>query len=552
MSDKSNKSNKTNKSNKSIRRKRGRRKRNSEDKNFGNNDVIGGTNNNIFGNRRRITFKSPEGLNIPNLSLVLDDNILNSNNINFRFINPKIKEEIKKSFLHAIEDHVNHKLQIVKPRRTKWFKIMISCDGYYSQDYILDNLRKVIKGTFEPLMFKISGKKASFYVDNYIAANNFASCEREICHKIGLLIDVNSGCPPQCDINDDLKERLKKAIGKRYVQKTNALDLSKFYSDSDLITDYFCPLSRPAIIEIVLDIVHEYLPTLEALNLDDNMLNTTYKLWDLHTQLPKLKILHLGDNKIVHINQLFPIKELQLEELRLAGNPLSDKYTSQNDYIRDVRKRFPKLIRLDDIELSLPMLFDIDDGMKVVPPTQQLFVRDAKAQDIANQFFMEYFSIFDSENKHPLLNAYDEHACFSLTVTKTGKLHVYLAEDRNLLRLSNYNKRVKLLKQGRLQILSCITQLPQTKHHLSTFTMDISIVTEQMMLIELTGLFTIKLNDQLCYFSRTFIIVPKKNGYCISNEQLHISLPTKEQRKKFFANNCSIQQIANGFKKMEL
>lgn len=36
---------------------------------------------------------------------------------------------------------------------------------------------------------------------------------------------------PICEIDDKLKERLKQAMVKRYVQETNALDLSKFYHD---------------------------------------------------------------------------------------------------------------------------------------------------------------------------------------------------------------------------------------------------------------------------------------------------------------------------------
>ena len=43
-------------------------------------------------------------------------------------------------------------------------------------------------------------------------------------------VRVRPGVPP-VDIDDSLKERLKQAMGKRYVQETNALNLSKFYHD---------------------------------------------------------------------------------------------------------------------------------------------------------------------------------------------------------------------------------------------------------------------------------------------------------------------------------
>lgn len=50
-------------------------------------------------------------------------------------------------------------------------------------------------------------------------------------------------------------------------------------------------------------------------------------------------------------------------------------------------------------------------------------------------------------------------------------------ENRNLFRVNDTNKRQKLLKQGRLPVVSFISEMPQTRHHLHTFTMDISLVT---------------------------------------------------------------------------
>ena len=43
-------------------------------------------------------------------------------------------------------------------------------------------------------------------------------------------IRVRSSSTP-VEITDELKERLKLVMGKRYVQETNALDLSKFHQD---------------------------------------------------------------------------------------------------------------------------------------------------------------------------------------------------------------------------------------------------------------------------------------------------------------------------------
>lgn len=562
-SNETNKSNKINKSNKSIRRrKRGRRKRNSAEKNyvepyytrFNHKEETVYLNclrlmNSLSSARRR--------------RVLLRDNIVHSMNHHLRLVHPEINKKndhiyesslkncnlLKKEQLQLITCN----LQTTKPVKINWHRIEILCNEDYSRDYIVENLRIAAKELFEPLMLKISEKKVTFYIDNHIAANKVNDCLVAIA-RIGLVTEINPEYPPHSKIDHVLKGVLKKVICKRYDK--NALNLSKFCHDSDLKKDYYCALYRPDMMKTVLDIVHEYMPTLEALNLEDNELKTIYNLDVLHMQLPLLKILYIGDNMIADIRELSAIDTLQLEELGLARNPLCDNFILKNDYFRQVRTIFPTLRRLDGIEIPAK-LFDTTFDTTTTPISCRVFVKDAKTQEIANRFCTEYFSIFDSENRHSLLNAYDELACFSLTIQNIEKFPEYCAENRNLFILSNYDVRHKLLKQGRLQILSCITQLPRTKHHLKTFTVDINSINqlqEEMILIKLTGLFHSEYNNvnKLCSFSRTFLIVARGSGYCISNDQFHIDLPTVKQYKEFFGINSSIQEIANGFKKMEL
>lgn len=545
--------------------KRGRRTSNTEDKHyFGHDDRVGRAGGGTFGNRRRVSFKPQgrSGRDIPrSLALALDDDIPmagTSNNNNRQVVvwgrNRGLSRGRNSPLPHReFRSNFSSRPQQVPAGETNWYKITIPYGQKYTKDYILNSLNGISTEAFVPIMYKTVGYEATFYVDDHKAASALLNCDRKITTTDGfkIRVKVKPGLP-QCEINDELKERLKQAMVKRYVQETNALDLSKFHQDPDLIADYFCALSRPIMLMAVLDIVSEYVPTLEALNLDGNKLHLIERLDVLYKKFPRLKILYIGDNKIREINQLDAIKELHLEELRLVGNPICNRYKSrQNDYISDVRKRFPKLLRLDGMELPRPILFDVVNDTTKVPPTQRLFVTDAKAQDIASQFLQQYFIIFDSENRHPLLDAYDEHARFSLTVTSSSqnndKLSAYITENRNLFRINNSNKRQKLLKLGRLPVLSFIVELPRTRHHLHTFTMDISVVTEGMMVITVTGLFDElnNKNDQLRYFNRTFIIVPRGSGYCICNEQIHISLPTEEQRKKFESEHFSEAEMSD-------
>ncbi|EZA55621.1 Nuclear RNA export factor, partial [Ooceraea biroi] len=434
------------------------------------------------------------------------------------------------------------------PRETR----VIPYGHKYGKDYVLRTLLAYIAPqVFVPITYKIMGNEASFFVDDFKTANALLNCNRKITMTDGfkLVVRVRPGFP-QCEIDDKLKERLKQAMAKRYVQETNALDLSKFHHDPDLVADYFCALFRPAMLIAVLDIVAEHIPTLEALNLESNKLLGIERLNVLSKKFSRLKILYIGDNKINISYILF--KDLKLEELRLTANPLCNKYKSrQNDYISDIRKRFPKLLRLDGMELPRPIVFDVVETAKV-PPSQRMFVSNAKAQEIASQFLQQYFTIFDSESRQPLLDAYDEHACLSMTITTShpNKLNGYLMENRNLFRMNDTVRRQKLLKQGRLSVVSFISELPRTRHFLNTFTMDITLATQTMMFVTITGYFqeltegggSNRGGEPIRYFNRTFIIVPEGSGYCIRNEQLHISQPFEAQLKQLNEQQLNSQQ----------
>lgn len=54
------------------------------------------------------------------------------------------------------------------------------------------------------------------------------------------------------------------------------------------------------------------------------------------------------------------------------------------------------------------------------------------------------------------------------------------------------------------------------------------------MFVTLTGYFQEVNNKEepIRYFNRTFIIIPEGTGYCICNEQMHISQPTDAQLKQ--------------------
>ena len=55
-----------------------------------------------------------------------------------------------------------------------------------------------------------------------------------------------------------------------------------------------------------------------------------------------------------------------------------------------------------------------------------------------------------------------------------------------------------------------------------------------MMLVKVSGMFKEldKKEQPIRYFNRTFTIIPEGSGYCITDEQLHVTQPTEAQLKQ--------------------
>ncbi|XP_034934464.1 nuclear RNA export factor 1-like [Chelonus insularis] len=418
-----------------------------------------------------------------------------------------------------------------------WYKISTSFGNKYDKDYIIHKLLKITAPlTFIPIMYRVIGQEAVFYVDDQRTASTLLDCDRKITtpDNFKISVKVKPGYP-NCQIDETLKTKLKIAMARRYITANKALDLSCFHHDPELVENHFCALFRPEMMMTVLEIAGQAIPNLEALNLDNNRLSVLEKLNVLQEKFANLKVLHIGDNKIRSLHQIDELGDLKLNEFRLEGNPLCDRYQNRfDDYVRDIRERFPKLLRLDGVELPKPISFDVSDEGTKIPLSHRVFTANAKAQEIAYQFMQQYFTIFDGESRQPLLDAYHEQAVFDLVITPCSTIHEfkhYFDVNRNLFRINDVTKRKRLLKQGRLSVVSCISEIPKTRHFSNTFTMDIALVTDTMMVITVTGIFKeIGTKDEpLRYFDRTFIIVPEGTGYCIKNEQLQLSPPTFSQ-----------------------
>lgn len=513
----------------------------------------------MAGVRPRISFKQKARISIPrNLSFaaqnLLDDDddlemsSINNNNNNHFHERQVLLKARGRSLLNGRLGVIPQKDLRCKLTQTiladaYWYKITIPCGADYEKDFIIRKiLQYIAPETFVPIMYQHYDRSAIFYVDNYKIAKTLLDCDFKIylSDKFKLHVYVKPGHPnimkKSSDISNELKEKIVQIVAMRYNQETNSLNLSEFYHDPALVDNHFCALFQSILLTTVLDTAVQLVPNIQVLNLTGNKFTFIDRLSTLKARFKNLKVLLLGDNLLKDINLIDPIKNLNLEELTLWGNPFCDGYSMRkNEYVSDVRQIFPKLLRLDGIELPPPISFDVVEEDLRIPSSKKLFSVNSEGNIIARQFIQQYFSVFDNDNRETLMQAYHDSAVFSMTVSPNvgARPNSYLGESRNLLRIRDQNSVRRLLKRGKLAVVTAISEFPRTRHDTDSFTMDVSFCSKSMMMVTVSGLFK-ESNDfdaPFRYFNRTLIIVPEGAGFVILNEQLCISNATQLQQK---------------------
>lgn len=204
---------------------------------------------------------------------------------------------------------------------------------------------------------------------------------------------------------------------------------------------------------------------------------------------------------------------------------------------------------MDGTALPKMITFDDDDaasGAASLLPSVPKVTCHPEAEGIVLKFLTQYFALYDGDNREQLMEAYHEDAVMSMSMAYppnvsahgNASLQKYLYESRNLMRVrEDGNKRDRLLRQGRLQIVSFLNDLPKTEHDKNSFTLDITFATERLMSFTVTGVFRERTLRELPlrHFNRMFVVVPQGTGFCIVNEMLHVTLPTVKAAETAFA-----------------
>uniref|UniRef100_A0A8C2JU78 Nuclear RNA export factor 1 n=1 Tax=Cyprinus carpio TaxID=7962 RepID=A0A8C2JU78_CYPCA len=407
--------------------------------------------------------------------------------------------------------------------RKNWFKMTIPYGKKYDKDWLLSSLQSC-SVPFHAVHYHTDGNKAQFYIEDSAIANALFKASRKITDKDGYKVIFS--------ISDaaDL-EHLKQCMAKRFDGSQQALDLNNIRVDPDLVSQNIeVTLNRRNSMLAVIKIIEENIPELICLNLSNNRLYRLDDLADIVNKVPNLKILNLSHNELKTERELDKLKGLKLVELSLEGNPLCGHYKIQADYVRLVFSAI--YCQKNTIHKYTNANF------------HTFFTLKCPYLNIILCFLQQYYSIYDSGDRQPLLQAYHDGAAFSLSIPFTlqnpsNSLGEYQKDSRNIRRMKDDpTTRFRLIKHTRLNVVAFLNELPKTQHDIASLIVDVNTYTATLLAFTVSGVFKEidgKSRDSFRAFSRVFIAVPAGNaGLCIVNDELFVRNATTEEIRRAF------------------
>ncbi|XP_046327842.1 nuclear RNA export factor 1-like [Haliotis rufescens] len=429
----------------------------------------------------------------------------------------------------------------------RWTKVTVPHGKKCEKDFLLKTINGQLTAPFEPVYFHHEGKNAVFYVKDPDVGSAIKRLSNRMTMPNGykMVLHVMYSKPPIIPMDESAIKKLQERMSDRYDPTTRSLNLSSMFSDEVLrAAGMFLALNRSNVMSNVIKVIKENIPELTSLNLSNNRLLSLTHMSDMVSAASGITSLDLGKNQLRSIEELDKISGWKLDHIQLDGNDLCDRFKDRNQYISAVRKRFPKVINLDGHVLPPPITFELETST-VLPRTKESYFLNEDIQNIVVKFLREYYSLYDADNRQPLLDAYHEQALFSVTASynpandyKQASLNDYISESRNLLKCKDPARREKLLRQGKLPVVSQLCLLPKTTHDPNSFIVDISHASNTHLIFALSGVFkeSESKSDKppIRAFNRVFYTVPAGSGMVITNDMLTVSNATTEQIQNAF------------------
>ncbi|KAM3918807.1 nuclear RNA export factor 1 isoform 2-T2 [Leptodactylus fuscus] len=426
-----------------------------------------------------------------------------------------------------------------------WYRITIPHGKKYDKSWLLGLLQSACMLPFTPVGYFCDHSRAHFFVEDSAVAKALKQISRTMTDRENFKITIlTRSCPPPAvpkDMTEEEIAHLKSCMQKRYDGAQQALDMKAVRGDPGLVENKVdMILNRKTCMEAMLQIIEENVPELLSLDLSSNKLYKLDNLVDIHLKAPNLKVLNLSDNLMKFEKELDKIKGLKLEMLWLEGNPMCKSFKDQAAYISAMREKFPKLLRLDGIDLPPPITFDLETPT-TLPPCRGSYLASEDIKTLISRFLKQYYACYDSEDRQALLNVYHDEATCSLSIAgqtpSRSNFGEYFNVSRNIKRLRDTGLRFKLLKHKRLNVVSFLNELPNTQHDLNSFVVDITAQSNTLLCFTVNGVFKVEAqySDPVRAFTRVFIAVPGTDGglLLVNDEQVIRNATTEEIRKAF-------------------
>lgn len=336
-------------------------------------------------------------------------------------------------------------------------------------------------------------------------------------------------------------QQISFVLSKR-IADNNTLNLNNFSTDPEF-SHLLVMLNSKANLAFILDQARKQNGNIVRINAQNCGITSLEGLQVLQLeQFSKLTILDLRNNKISSLEGTCMTSSVK--ELLLDGNPICEKFSCPHDYVTEVSKYFLQLEYIDGHK--------IEKTVKTV--TLQNFIVTRDAYVFADEFVKTFYNFYDSEDRRRIMESYEKNAIFTISChfdpsgiigSAPCDLHTrvqrYASIARSINKVANMNQIFNSVFCGKDNIESVLNGLPKTQHLFNTFSIDVPIYEpKDKILITVSGAFEdfgLQLNELtfLFAFTRTILLRPcifNPNMFKITNDQLSIHCPTREQREE--------------------
>uniref|UniRef100_G1PB99 Nuclear RNA export factor 3 n=1 Tax=Myotis lucifugus TaxID=59463 RepID=G1PB99_MYOLU len=453
------------------------------------------------------------------------------------------------NFQERVQTHINKERE-QNPPETKmeekkqdetsgnWFKITIPFGIKYDEKWLLNLIQKQCSVPFTPVEFHYEKMQAHFFVENASIAFALKNVGGKICDKNNEKISIfvipsNAPQTVQKELKSEKEDQIKVMQTPDQVKSAEELDQGKGLEPEDMSAkrNPICTTLPDNSTNVRL-VVPSFTPDSAPKLIQHALLRLYSRKHDIPSS-PVLGVTSLESDAGHWRRESGHLDGSYLAEWRSGGLLASTRQGCSADSSSYILELFPKLLCLDGQEPPPPTNLGIE-AHKNVPSCKGSFFGSDPLKSLVLQFLKQYYSIYDSGDRHCLLCTYHDKACFSLTIPfnpndpAQSTLFEYFKDNRNMKNRKDPNLHFQLLKHTKRDITCTLCVLPKTQHDLSSFVVDMLFQSERMLCFCVNGVFKEvevegRSQGSVRAFTRTFITTPASDSsLCIMNDELFV------------------------------